>query len=233
MGIAMKLVTLVGIRGSGKTTTVTELVRAIRRRGQTVGTCKSIGCPAFTIDQKGTNTRRHMLAGANLVCARGKRETSFIHPERLPLSRLLQPFEGLDWVLLEGDAAAPLPRLVAARTEADALERTNELTLAYVGRIACEADVSLPLPVFDPLTQADALLDFLEAHLPDTPVDARLDEPLGDGLPEKNARFCAAGCTHHGRQAVTVTIGGEEVRLTQDQKETLPSWFRDDPSVCT
>ena len=84
----MKLVTLVGVRGSGKTTTVTELVKAIRRRGQTVGTCKSIGCPAFSIDQKGSNTRRHMLAGANLVCARGKRETSFIQRRRFNATTL-------------------------------------------------------------------------------------------------------------------------------------------------
>ena len=228
----MKLVTLIGVRGSGKTTTVTELVKAIRARGQTVGTCKSIGCPAFSIDQKGTNTRRHMLAGANLVCARGKRETSFIYPERLSLSQILQHFEGLDWVLLEGDAQSPVPRLVAAREEADALERTNAYTLAYVGRIACNPDVSLSLPAFDPLTQAEELLDFLEEHLPDTPVTEALDLPLDDGLTRKNALFCASGCTHHGKQAVTVSIGGEEVRLTAEQKAEILSWFRDDPSVC-
>ncbi len=228
----MKIVTLIGVRGSGKTTTVTELVKAIRRRGQTVGTCKSIGCPAFSIDQKGTNTRRHMLAGANLVCARGKRETSLIYPERLPLSQILRSFEGMDWVLLEGDAASPVPRLVAAREEADALERTNDYTLAYVGRIACVEDVSLPHPAFDPLTQAEELLDFLETHLPDTPVTEALDVPLNDGLTKKNALFCAAGCTHHGKQAVSVSIGGEEVRLTQEQKEQILSWFRSDPSLC-
>jgi hypothetical protein len=138
----------------------------------------------------------------------------------------------MDWVLLEGDAASPVPRLVAAREEADALERTNDYTLAYVGRIACVEGVSLPHPAFDPLTQAEELLDFLEAHLPDTPVTEALDVPLDDGLTKKNALFCAAGCTHHGKQAVSVSIGGEEVRLTQEQKEQILSWFRSDPSLC-
>ena len=223
---------MIGVRGSGKTTTVTQLIQAIRARGQTVGTCKSIGCPAFSIDQKGTNTRRHMLAGASLVCARGKRETSFIFPQRLPVSRILREFDGIDWVLLEGDAQSPLPRLVAAREEADALERTNALTLAYVGRIACVEGLALQHPSFDPRTQADALLDYLEEHLPDTPVTDALDQPLDDGLAQKNALFCSAGCTHHGKQAVTVSIGGEEVRLTQEQKEQILSWFRDDPALC-
>ena len=228
----MKIVTLIGVRGSGKTTTVTQLIKAIRARGETVGTCKSIGCPAFSIDQKGTNTRRHMLAGASLVCARGKRETSFIHPERLPVSRILRHFEGMDWVLLEGDAQSPLPRLVAAREEADALERTNEHTLAYVGRIAYTDTHALPHPVFDPLTPAEDLLRYLDTRLPDTAVTEALDQPLDDGLTQRNALFCAAGCTHHGKQAVTVTIGGEEVRLTEEQKKEILSWFQEDPGLC-
>ena len=35
----MKIITIVGIRKSGKTSTVTALIEAIRRRGKRVGTC--------------------------------------------------------------------------------------------------------------------------------------------------------------------------------------------------
>ena len=33
-------------------------------------------------------------------------------------------------------------------------------------------------------------------------------------------------------EGASVSIGGEEVRLTQEQKEQILSWFRSDPSLC-
>lgn len=69
----MRIITVVGIRKSGKTSTVTALVEEIRRRGRTVGTCKSVFCPTFSIDKPQSNTARHLRAGAALVCARKAR----------------------------------------------------------------------------------------------------------------------------------------------------------------
>ena len=101
-----------------------------------------------------------------------------------------------------------------------------------MGRIAYTDTHALPHPVFDPLTQAEDLLRYLDTRLPDTAVTEALDQPLDDGLTQRNALFCAAGCTHHGKQAVTVTIGGEEVRLTEEQKKEILSWFQEDPGLC-
>lgn len=76
----MKLLTIVGIRKSGKTSTVTALIEEIRRRGKTVGTCKTVFCPTFSMDQPKSNTARHTRAGANLVCARARHETALLYP---------------------------------------------------------------------------------------------------------------------------------------------------------
>ena len=82
----MKIVTVVGIRKSGKTSTVTALLEAIRRRGKKAGTCKTVFCPTFSIDKPTSNTMRHRRAGSELVCSRAKGETAFLYPEKLPLS---------------------------------------------------------------------------------------------------------------------------------------------------
>lgn len=56
----MKIITIVGIRKSGKTSTVTALVEAIRRRGKRVGTCKTVFCPTFSMDTPNKIGRAHV-----------------------------------------------------------------------------------------------------------------------------------------------------------------------------
>ena len=76
----MKVITLVGVRKSGKTTTVTGLIREMKKRGYRVGTVKSVFCPEFSMDTKDSNTWKHREAGADLVCVKGKKETDLLLP---------------------------------------------------------------------------------------------------------------------------------------------------------
>ena len=223
----MKLLTIVGIRKSGKTSTVTALIEAIRRRGKTVGTCKTVFCPTFSMDQPKSNTARHTRAGAALVCARARHETALLYPEALPLSRLMERYAGLDYVLLEGDYLSPVPRLVAAHTAADALPRMNGLTLAFVGRISA-TDEELPLPRFNALTDPAALLDFIDQHVPDAQPSPTLDEPLPPVAGVTDDGFCQCGCHHHLKKqenaGVQVTVDGETLTLTREQQALIRSW---------
>lgn len=225
----MKIITIVGIRKSGKTSTVEALLGAIRRRGLLAGTCKTVFCPTFSIDKPTSNTARHMRAGSALVCARAKHETSFITPEAMPLSGVLRAFAGFDYVLLEGDYLSPVPRLVAAHTEGDALPRTNELTLAYVGRISQKPEIALPLPRFNALEDADALLDMIDARVPDMEITPALDIPLPPVPGVTDDGFCQCGCHHHERQehAVSVTVGGKALSLSPEQEATLLGWAKE------
>lgn len=229
----MKIVTVVGIRKSGKTSTVTALIEAIRRRGKKVGTCKTVFCPTFSIDKPTSNTMRHRRAGSELVCSRAKGETAFLYPEALPLSRVLKAYEGCDYVLLEGDYFAPVPRIVCAHNDADALPRTNSRTFAYSGRISEKPEIELALPRYNPLTEegADALLDLIDAKIPDIMPCTMLDEPLPPVSGVTGDDFCQCGCHHHQKQQederVQVTIDGEALRLTNEQRELLLSWAKE------
>ncbi len=227
----MKIITIVGIRKSGKTSTVTALVEAIRRRGKRVGTCKTVFCPTFSMDKPTSNTAKHRRAGSELVCARAKFETTFLYPEALPLSKVLAAYEGCDYVLLEGDYEAPVPRIVCAHAREDALPRMNSRTLAFAGRVSQKPEVELPLPRFNALCSADALLDYIDEKIPDIAPCALLDDPLPPVAGVTDDGFCQCGCHHHDKQhekdALEVRFEGESVALTPAQRDTLLRWIKE------
>ena len=227
----MKIITIVGIRKSGKTSTVTSLIEEIRRRGKKVGTCKTVFCPTFSMDKSTSNTAKHRRAGSELVCARAKFETTFLYPEALPLSKVLEAYKGCDYVLLEGDYFAPVPRIVCAHLEEDAVMRMNSRTLAFSGRISEKPEIELPLPRFNALTNANALLDYIDAKIPDIMPCALLDQPLPPVAGVTDDGFCQCGCHHHQKkqekEAVQVLIEGKEIQLTAEQCAIVLSWAQE------
>lgn len=228
---AMKIITIVGIRKSGKTSTVTSLIEAIRRRGKKVGTCKTVFCPTFSMDKSTSNTMRHRRAGSELVCARAKFETTFLYPEALPLSKVLEAYKGCDYVLLEGDYYAPVPRIVCAHLEEDALLRMNSRTLAFSGRISEKPEIELPLPRFNALTSADALLDYIDAKIPDIMPCSLLDDQLPPVSGVTDDGFCQCGCHHHKKkqenEALQVLVDGKELKLTAEQRDMVLAWAQE------
>ncbi len=227
----MKIITIVGIRKSGKTSTVTALIEAIRRRGKKVGTCKTVFCPTFSMDKSTSNTARHRRAGSELVCARAKFETTFLYPEALPLSKVLEAYKDCDYVLLEGDYFAPVPRIVCAHLEEDAILRMNSRTLAFSGRISEKPEIELPLPRFNALENVDALLDYIDAKIPDIMPCSLLDQPLPPVSGVTDDGFCQCGCHHHEKkqekEALQVLFEGKEVKLTAEQRAMVLSWAQE------
>ena len=227
----MKIITIVGIRKSGKTSTVTALIEAIRRRGKKVGTCKTVFCPTFSMDKSSSNTMRHRRAGSELICARAKFETTFLYPEALPLSKILDAYKDCDYVLLEGDYFAPVPRIVCAHQEEDALLRMNSRTLAFSGRISEKPEIELPLPRFNALDNADALLDYIDAKIPDILPCSLLDQPLPPVSGVTDDGFCQCGCHHHEKkqekETLQVLFEGKEVKLTAEQRAMVLSWAQE------
>jgi len=227
----MKIITIVGIRKSGKTSTVTALIEAIRRRGKKVGTCKTVFCPTFSMDKSTSNTARHRRAGSELVCARARFETTFLYPEALPLSKILDAYKDCDYVLLEGDYFAPVPRIVCAHLEEDALMRMNSRTLAFSGRISEKPEIDLPLPRFNALENADALLDYIDQKIPDIMPCSLLDQQLPPVSGVTDDGFCQCGCHHHEKkqekETLQILFEGKEIQLTAEQRAMVLSWAQE------
>lgn len=181
----MRVLTVVGISNSGKTTVVEGLITELSARGYTVGTVKSISCGSrchllqngichcggggnhhsFTIDTAGgKNSLRHRAAGSLQVTTWAENETAVLYPRELTYRELVALYD-FDYLILEGDYYSPAPRIVTAKTEQDAVERVNDLTIGVSGRISNQLDTLDGLPVINPLSGIDALADLVETKV--------------------------------------------------------------------
>ncbi len=74
----MIIVSLIGLKKCGKTTTAEALIRQFKARGYKVGGLKSMRHSKFTIDVEGKDTWRHGEAGADFVISLSKGELAYI-----------------------------------------------------------------------------------------------------------------------------------------------------------
>ena len=166
----MKVMSVCGISGSGKTTTIESVIKALTARGYKVGTVKDIHFEAFKMDpDPTTNTNRHKAAGATLVTARGYYETALLYPNRLHVDTILDFYEkdAYDWVILEGVDCIPVPTIVTAHQSEDLEEKWSLMSIAVSGRYACEISEYKDKPAIDAVTQPDKLTDLIELKVYD------------------------------------------------------------------
>lgn len=131
----MRVFSVFGTQGSGKTSTIEVLIRELRRRGFSVGSIKEIHNEAFHIDTPGSNTDRHRQAGAQLVCARGLNETDLLYQEKLTLNCVLRHFD-FDFVVCEGITEPAIPKIITGLSAQDLENRWIENIFAISGRAA-------------------------------------------------------------------------------------------------
>ncbi len=74
----MIIVSLIGLKKCGKTTTPEALIRQFKKRGFKVGAVKCMPHSKFTIDCRGKDTFRHKQAGADFVISLSDGEIGYI-----------------------------------------------------------------------------------------------------------------------------------------------------------
>ena len=235
----MKVFSVCGVSQSGKTTTAEKIIRELRSRGYRVGSVKEIHFEDFAIDpDPDSNTRRHRMAGAGLVTARGIYETDLLFPGKLGIEKILSFYEGeYDWVVMEGVPDASVPVVVTARTMSDLKEKWSSLAICVSGRIAAQIDTYHRAPAIDAGTNAAELVDFLETSIrewPETFVfrSKRNKVLLRGGIVEKHltsdcaAEFEAAELKRLCEAGLLVpkllSHEGNVIRMSYINGETLP-----------
>jgi molybdopterin-guanine dinucleotide biosynthesis protein B len=117
----MEAIGIVGWKNSGKTTLITRLIPALRRRGLTASTIKHVHHDV-DLDQPGKDTYAHRQAGAVDVVMYSQSRWALLHevrdPAELPdLADLMGHMAPVDIVLVEGFKTMPI-RKVEVRGDA-------------------------------------------------------------------------------------------------------------------
>ncbi len=155
----MIIVSLIGLKKCGKTTTAEALIREFKSRGYKVGGIKSMTLSRFTLDTEGKDTYRHMQAGADLVISLSADELAFIQKRDKPPSfqeALDKVPDDIDILICEGvtDDDPRIIRIALAR-EAGLLKDTFEVrgikdgVIALSGIMANETGEHQDYPVFN------------------------------------------------------------------------------------
>ncbi|MCS4541719.1 MAG: molybdopterin-guanine dinucleotide biosynthesis protein B [Euryarchaeota archaeon] len=168
----MKAFSVVGIeRSVGKTSLVEALVKKFISRGYKVGTIKHVTHDPFTIDTSGKDTFRHSQAGAKVVVSVASSETAVIYKtdQEMDASQVLDFFQDVDLVVVEGWSSVKLPRVIIARTADEAKKKfLDGAILAITGPIAENASEKSKLkdiPIFDNRSEILKLADLIEDKL--------------------------------------------------------------------
>lgn len=157
----MKVFSVIGISKSGKTTTIENIIKELKKRNYTVGSVKEIHFEKFKIDTEGSNTYRHKEAGSQLVTARGIFETDVLFQRKLSINEILS-FYNHDFVILEGVSDTCAPKIVTAHNVEGILEKMDETTFAISGQISDRLLEYEGIPVINSLTNIEKLVDLIE-----------------------------------------------------------------------
>ncbi len=164
----MKIFSVIGISKSGKTTTVENVIKELKRRNYSVGSVKEIQCKNFTIDQEGTDTCRHRKAGSDLITARADCETDIIYPGNLEIIEILKLYHQ-DYIVMEGVADYDCPVILCANAIGDIEGSRNKEFFKRVflisGVISNEINEYNGIPVINSENNIKKLADLIEQRV--------------------------------------------------------------------
>ncbi|KAF1083791.1 Molybdopterin-guanine dinucleotide biosynthesis adapter protein [Sporotomaculum syntrophicum] len=214
----MKVFSVFGVSQSGKTTTVEGIIRELMRRGYRVGSIKNIHFQGFAIDTPGTNTWRHRQAGAEMVVARGLRETDVLIPRQLSIEEILTFFDQ-DYVVIEGISDTLIPKILCAGDEAEVEEGLNDLVFAISGRISNRLSNYNDIPVINALSDVERLVDLIEDKMTSClPFIHEVKQCHACGvscrdLASRILRGKATGTECLAKNEVVIDVGGQELSV--------------------
>ncbi|SCY52042.1 molybdopterin-guanine dinucleotide biosynthesis protein B [Alkaliphilus peptidifermentans] len=193
----MKVFSVFGITQSGKTTTIENIIKELKKRRYSVGSVKEIHYEEFAIDDEGSNTSRHKRAGAELVTARGYYETDILFPRRLSVEEILKFYQH-DYVVLEGVTDSNVPKIITAHNIEEIEERLDRTVFAISGRVSNEINEYKGIPIISSITDIEKLVDLIEE---------KVFEKLPQFLEE-----CCSSCGYSCNELTEKIIRGEAKR---------------------
>jgi molybdopterin-guanine dinucleotide biosynthesis protein B len=170
----MQVITVVGSKKSGKTTTIENLIRELTKRGYKVAAIKHVSEPDFTIDTAEKDTWKFAKAGAKTIISVAANEIATIEKastENLPLETLLKKCKGNNVVFIEGlkkrvAKKKTVPKIVVVKSMKEAVNAMESFkpVLAFSGPYSTES-LGFEIPYADALKNPEKLANIVEEKL--------------------------------------------------------------------
>ena len=172
-----KVVSIIGTKKSGKTTTVENLILELTKRGYLVAAVKHVPeKDNFTIDTPGKDTYRYAEHGAKTIIAFSANEIATIEKvkaEEVAFDALIQRCQGNDIVLVEGlkkemGERHDIPKIAVTKTkeEAEYALKTYQPILAFSGPYDSHR-LTPEIPYINALTKPHILANLVEKEVLD------------------------------------------------------------------
>lgn len=163
----MRLIRVTGFHNSGKTTVIENILQELQQRGYSVSTIKNIHIDGWSIDQDGKDTKRHVIAGAEIVGITASDETVLIFPGQKKSLAELIPFFNTDFLVLEGyQQREDIPNITCARSMDDIKSLVTNLTICISGIISDSINEKYinEVPVFNASRNGKEITDLVEKN---------------------------------------------------------------------
>lgn len=100
-----------GVKDSGKTTLISQLIQGFKAQGYQIGVIKHDG-HEFEIDHVGTDTSYHRQAGSDATLIYSKTQFAFMKVQQhVQIEQLLKLFSDVDLVIIEGLKESTFPKI--------------------------------------------------------------------------------------------------------------------------
>ncbi len=169
-----KVISIVGGKKVGKTTTTENLIVELTKRGYSVTAIKHISEENWTIDTAGKDTWRYAQKGARKIVVLSPNEIVTIekgNTEKINIKELLKRAKGNDIVLTEGlkktvskKTSIPKIAVVTSQLEAEKALKNYRPILAFSGPFNTQSIIKT-VPYANGLTEPEKLADIVEAIL--------------------------------------------------------------------
>jgi cyclic pyranopterin phosphate synthase len=149
--------------GTGKTTIIERVVRALKEKGLRLAVLKHDG-HRFEIDREGKDSWRFTQAGADITILSSQEKTAYMEQRPLSLKALLAMVHDVDLILVEGYKNEGLPQIGIAR-KATGKGFTAPLD-RFMAVITDLEDVDVNVPRFD-LDDTQGVTEFIMKNMND------------------------------------------------------------------
>ena len=215
----MKVFSVYGYTNSGKTTTVINLIKELKKRGYEVATIKDIHAKSFSMEKEGSDSWKHRQASKNLVFARGQEATYQIWHKKLTLKEMLNHITA-DYVIVEGMKSFPLPKILCASSKADIGSLIYSTTFAISGKVSEKENKFRSFKIYNSIQDIKVLADLVEEKVFDILpyVDPNCCQACGMSCSDLCAEILAGNnsrkdCVMDNKEKIELIINDKKIEI--------------------